>query len=52
MRLNDEMKTCCRKICQMETTYYGRLMKFFELEDESLELADRSDLPRNGCCER
>lgn len=45
LRLNDEMKDLLQKNLQMERTYYGRLMKFFELEEESLELADRSEMP-------
>jgi len=45
LRLNDEMKDLLQKNLQMERTYYGRLMKFFELGEESLELADRSEMP-------
>ena len=45
LRLNDEVKDLLQKNLQMERTYFGRLMKFFELPEESLELADRSEMP-------
>lgn len=45
LRLNDEMKDILQKNLQLERTYFGRLMKFFELPEASLELADRSEMP-------
>ena len=45
VRLDDEMKDLLQKNLQMERTYFGRLMKFFELPEASLELADRSEMP-------
>ena len=45
LRLNDEVKDLLQKNLQMERTYFGRLMKFFELPEEALELADRSEMP-------
>lgn len=45
LRLNDEMKDILQKNLQLERTYFGRLMKFFELPEPSLELADRSEMP-------
>lgn len=45
VRLDDEMKDLLQKNLQMERTYFGRLMKFFELPEDSLELADRSEMP-------
>lgn len=45
MRLNDEVRDLLQKTLQMERTYFGRLMRFFELPEASLELADRSEMP-------
>lgn len=45
LRLNDEVKDVLQKNLQMERTYFGRLMNFFELPEASLELADRSEMP-------
>ncbi len=45
MRLNDETRDLLQKTLQMERTYFGRLMRFFDLPDASLELADRSEMP-------
>ena len=45
LRLNDEVKDTLQKNLQMERTYFGRLMNFFELPEASLELADRSEMP-------
>ncbi|MDD3949270.1 MAG: hypothetical protein PHT43_07380 [Anaerolineaceae bacterium] len=45
MRLNDEIKDSLQKNLQLERTYFGRLMKFFELPEASLELADRAEMP-------
>lgn len=45
VRLNDEVKDLLQKNLQMERTYFGRLMNFFQLPETSLELADRSEMP-------
>lgn len=45
VRLDDETKDLLQKTLQMERTYYGRLMKFFELDEKELELADKSEMP-------
>lgn len=45
VRLSDEMKDLLQKNLQMERTYFGRLMKFFDLPEASLELADLSEMP-------
>lgn len=45
LRLNDEARDLLQKTLQMERTYFGRLMRFFELPDDALELADRSEMP-------
>ena len=44
-RLDDETKDMLQKTPQMERTYYGRLMKFFELDERELEIADKSGMP-------
>lgn len=45
VRLDDETRDLLQKTLQMERTYYGRLMKFFELDEKELELADKSEMP-------
>ncbi len=45
VRLNDEVKDLLQKNLQMERTYFGRLMNFFQLPETSLELADRAEMP-------
>ena len=45
VRLDDESKDLLQKSLQMERTYYGRLMKFFELNETELEIADLSEMP-------
>jgi len=45
VRLDDETKDMLQKTLQMERTYYGRLMKFFELDERELEIADKSEMP-------
>lgn len=45
LRLNEEIKDILQKNLQLERTYFGRLMKFFELSEASLELADRAEMP-------
>ena len=45
VRLDDGTKDMLQKTLQMERTYYGRLMKFFELEEAELEIADKSEMP-------
>lgn len=45
VRLDDETRDLLQKTLQMERTYYGRLMKFFDLEEKELELADKSEMP-------
>lgn len=44
-RLSDETRDLLQRTLQMERTYFGRLMKFFELEQKELEIADRSEMP-------
>lgn len=45
MRLSDETRTLLEKALGMERTYYGRLMRFFELPGELLEVCDRAEMP-------
>jgi len=45
VRLDDGTKEMLQKTLQMERTYYGRLMKFFELDEKELEIADKSEMP-------
>jgi len=45
MRLSDETKDNLQKTLQLERTYYGRLMKFFELPLDLLEICDRAEMP-------
>jgi len=45
VRLDDGTKDMLQKTLQMERTYYGRLMKFFELDEKELEIADKSEMP-------
>ena len=45
VRLSDETKNMLLKTLQLERTYYGRLMKFFELPQDLLEICDRAEMP-------
>jgi len=45
VRLSDETKDILLKTLQLERTYYGRLMKFFELPQDLLEVCDRAEMP-------
>ncbi len=45
VRLDEDTKETLQKTLQMERTYYGRLMKFFELDEKELEIADKSEMP-------
>ena len=45
VRLSDETKEMLLKTLQLERTYYGRLMKFFELPQDLLEICDRAEMP-------
>jgi hypothetical protein len=45
VRLDDGTKDMLQKTLQLERTYYGRLMKFFELDEKELEIADKSEMP-------
>lgn len=45
VRLSDETRELLQRTLQMERTYFGRLMKFFELEQKELEIADRAEMP-------
>ena len=45
VRLDDGTKDMLQKTLQMERTYFGRLMKFFELDENELEIADKSEMP-------
>jgi len=45
VRLSDETKDMLLKTLQLERTYYGRLMKFFELPQDLLEICDRAEMP-------
>lgn len=45
VRLDDGTKDLLQKNLQLERTYYGRLMKFFELDEKELEVADKSEMP-------
>lgn len=45
VRLSEEHKDLLQRNLQMERTYFGRLMKYFELSEELLEVCDRADMP-------
>lgn len=45
LRLSDETRDTLQRLLQLERTYYGRLMKFFELDEALLEVCDRSEMP-------
>ena len=45
VRLSDETKDMLLKTLQLERTYYGLLMKFFELPQDLLEICDRAEMP-------
>ena len=45
VRLSDATKDMLLKTLQLERTYYGRLMKFFELPQDLLEICDRAEMP-------
>lgn len=45
LRLDDDTRRELQDTLQMERTYYGRLMKFFELPEALLEVCDRSEMP-------
>jgi len=45
VRLNDETRDKLQATLQLERTYFGRLMKFFVLPEELLEICDRSEMP-------
>ncbi len=45
VRLDDGTKDMLQRTLQLERTYYGRLMKFFELDEKELEIADKSEMP-------
>ncbi len=45
VRLDDATKDILQKTLQMERTYFGRLMKFFDLNESELEIADMSEMP-------
>jgi hypothetical protein len=45
VRLSDETKELLNKTLQLERTYFGRLMKFFELPQDLLEICDRAEMP-------
>lgn len=45
VRLNDETRDKLQATLQLERTYFGRLMKFFELPEELMEICDRAEMP-------
>lgn len=45
LRLSEETRALLQKVLGLERTYYGRLMRFFELPPELLEIADRAEMP-------
>ncbi len=45
MRLSDETRQALQDTLQLERTYFGRLMKFFELPEALLEVCDRAEMP-------
>jgi hypothetical protein len=45
VRLNDETRDKLQETLQLERTYFGRLMKFFELPEELMEICDRAEMP-------
>ena len=44
-RLSDETRQQLQDTLQLERTYYGRLMKFFDLPEHLLEICDRAEMP-------
>ncbi len=45
IRLNDDTRQKLQDSLQLERTYYGRLMKYFDLPEASIELCDRAEMP-------
>ena len=45
LRLSEETRALLEKNLKMERTYFGRLMRFFELPGELLEVCDRAEMP-------
>ncbi len=45
IRLSDETRDMLQKTLQLERTYFGRLMKFFELPEDLFEICDRAEMP-------
>lgn len=45
LRLDDDTRRELQETLQLERTYYGRLMKFFELPERLLEVCDRAEMP-------
>ncbi|MGI6250855.1 MAG: hypothetical protein ACOYKD_05810 [Anaerolineaceae bacterium] len=45
VRLTEETRALLEKNLKLERTYYGRLMRFFELPAELLEICDRTEMP-------
>jgi len=48
VRLNDETREKLQATLQLERTYFGRLMKFFELPEELMEICDRAGMPERA----
>lgn len=45
VRLSDETRDLLAQTLQLERTYYGRLMRFFDLPEELLDACDRAEMP-------
>jgi len=45
IRLNEETRDRLQQTLQIERTYYGRLMKFFELPQDLLSMCDLAEMP-------
>jgi len=45
VRLDDGTRQKLQDSLQLERTYFGRLMKFFDLPETALELCDRAEMP-------
>ncbi len=45
VRLSEEARQALQEALQLERTYFGRLMKFFDLPEPVLEICDRAEMP-------
>ena len=45
LRLNDDTRQKLQDALQLERTYYGRLMRYFDLPEALIEVCDRAEMP-------